>query len=111
MDDTDHAPTADHAQTAPAPRPKLPSEQAMEDAILRVAGLGARSVAPEEVVRTLTERPDWQSLLPVLRRVALRMAREGRLVIYRKGKPADPDDLRGVYRLGLPTVNSEVDPG
>ncbi len=26
----------------------------------------------------------------------------GRLVIYRKGKPADPSDFRGVYRLGLP---------
>jgi len=23
-------------------------------------------------------------------------------VIYRKGKPADPNDFRGVYRLGLP---------
>jgi len=23
-------------------------------------------------------------------------------VIYRKGKPADPDDFKGIYRLGLP---------
>jgi hypothetical protein len=23
-------------------------------------------------------------------------------VIYRKGKPVDPNDFRGVYRLGLP---------
>ena len=30
------------------------------------------------------------------------LARAGRLVIYRKGKPADPDDFRGVYRIGLP---------
>ena len=30
------------------------------------------------------------------------LAQAGRLVIYRKGKPADPSDFRGVYRLGLP---------
>ena len=23
-------------------------------------------------------------------------------LVYRKGKPADPNDFRGVYRLGLP---------
>jgi hypothetical protein len=30
------------------------------------------------------------------------LARAGRLVITRHGKPADPDDFRGVYRLRLP---------
>jgi hypothetical protein len=30
------------------------------------------------------------------------LARAGRLVVYRKGKPADPNDFRGVYRIGLP---------
>jgi hypothetical protein len=37
-----------------------------------------------------------------IRRAAVALAHAGRLVIYRKGKPADPDDFRGVYRLGLP---------
>jgi len=32
----------------------------------------------------------------------VRLADAGRIVIYRKGKPADPHDFRGVYRLGLP---------
>jgi hypothetical protein len=36
---------------------------------------------------------------------AIGLARQGRLVIYRKGKPADPDDFRGVYRLGLPRID------
>jgi hypothetical protein len=40
-------------------------------------------------------------LLPI-RRAAVSLAQAGRLVIYRKGKPADPNDFRGVYRLGLP---------
>ena len=34
---------------------------------------------------------------------AVDLARAGRLVIFRKGKPADPEDFRGVYRLGLPS--------
>jgi hypothetical protein len=30
------------------------------------------------------------------------LAQAGRLTIYRKGKPVDPADFKGVYRLGLP---------
>ncbi len=37
-----------------------------------------------------------------IRRVAVRLAQEGRVVIYRKGKPVDPDNFKGVYRIGLP---------
>jgi hypothetical protein len=37
-----------------------------------------------------------------VRRTAVRLAHQGRIVIYRKGKPVDPDDFKGVYRLGLP---------
>ena len=45
---------------------------------------------------------DWHGLLMPIRRAAVALAQAGRLVIYRKGKPADPGDFRGVYRLGLP---------
>jgi hypothetical protein len=44
----------------------------------------------------------WRNHLSEVRRSAVKLAREGQLVIYRKGKPADPNDFRGVYRLGLP---------
>jgi hypothetical protein len=44
----------------------------------------------------------WRSHLTQVRSRAVALARAGRLVIYRKGKPADPDDFRGVYRIGLP---------
>ncbi len=44
----------------------------------------------------------WRSLLTEVRQTAVGLARQGKLVIYRKGKPADPDDFRGVYRIGLP---------
>lgn len=44
----------------------------------------------------------WRGRLTQVRAAAVGLAREGRLVVYRKGKPVDPDDFRGVYRLGLP---------
>ena len=38
-----------------------------------------------------------------VRRAAVRLMKAGRIVILRKGRPVDPDDFRGVYRLGLPS--------
>ncbi len=44
----------------------------------------------------------WRSHLQAVRGAAVRLADAGRLVIFRNGKPADPHDFRGVYRLGAP---------
>lgn len=44
----------------------------------------------------------WRSHLQAVRTAAVKLAAAGRLVIYRKGKPVDPHDFRGVYRLGAP---------
>jgi hypothetical protein len=44
----------------------------------------------------------WRAHLSQVRAAAVRLAEAGRIVIYRKGKPVDPNDFRGVYRLGLP---------
>jgi hypothetical protein len=46
----------------------------------------------------------WRAHLQGVRSAAVRLADAGRLVIYRKGKPVDPHDFRGVYRLGAPNV-------
>ena len=46
----------------------------------------------------------WRAHLQGVRAAAVRLADAGRLVIYRKGKPVDPHDFRGVYRLGAPNV-------
>lgn len=89
---------------APARAP-LPAEAAVEQTILALAGReGApRSIDPSEPARALAAgAEDWQRLLPLVRRAAVRLAKAGKLVIYRKGKPVDPEDFRGVYRLGLP---------
>lgn len=48
----------------------------------------------------------WEGYLQPVRDNAVRLAREGKLVIYRKGVPADPDTFKGPYRLGL--ANSDT---
>jgi hypothetical protein len=37
-----------------------------------------------------------------IRRVAVRLMKQGRVVLLRKGRPVDPDDFRGVYRIAFP---------
>lgn len=64
----------------------------------------ARSIAPETAARAAArEGEDWHRLLPAVRKAAIRLAEAGRLVILRKGKPVDPTDFKGVYRLALPS--------
>ena len=64
-----------------------------------------KTVSPEEIARAITGDADWHSHLGAIRRTAVRLALDGRLVIYRKGKPADPADFKGVYRVGLPHLD------
>lgn len=72
------------------------------------AALGpGKSICPTDAARTFARAQEedelaWRGHLPQVRGRAVALARAGRLVIYRKGKPADPDDFRGVYRIGLP---------
>jgi hypothetical protein len=67
----------------------------------RPAGL---TIAPMDVARRIGgDHPDgWGPLMQPVRRAAVKLMKEGRLVITRKGRPVDPDDFRGVYRLSLP---------
>ncbi|MGL5446019.1 MAG: DUF3253 domain-containing protein [Rhabdaerophilum sp.] len=82
------------------------SPEAIEETLLKLAGEtgSAKSFCPSEVARALGgSHPDaWGPLMQPVRRVAVRLALEGRITILRKGKPADPHDFRGVYRLSLP---------
>ncbi len=60
-----------------------------------------KSVSPEEVARSV-DPEGWRRLLGHVRAISRGLARQGRLVITRHGKPADPEDFKGVYRLRLP---------
>ncbi|MBU0725343.1 MAG: DUF3253 domain-containing protein [Alphaproteobacteria bacterium] len=74
----------------------------LKDAILTLTaerGPG-KSISPAEAARAV--RPeDWNRLMGMTRHAAIELVREGRIEILRKGKPVDPDEVRGVVRLRL----------
>jgi hypothetical protein len=83
--------------------------QKLEDTILSlVAARGLdKTICPSDAARSIGgDHPDgWGPLMQPIRRVAVRLAKEGRIIITRKGRAVDPDDFRGVYRLGLPRLD------
>jgi len=81
------------------PGPEQPLEDRIAEEILRQTASCApgRSVCPTDVARAL--EADWHSVLSRVRRVAVGMARAGRIDILRKGKPVSPDLAKGVIRL------------
>lgn len=90
-------------RTEKKPKPRI------EDVILALCaerGPG-RSISPMLVAKAFAEGRKGEGAAPSfwardVRSAAIGLARAGQVVIYRKGKPADPEDFRGVYRLGLP---------
>ena len=55
-----------------------------------------------------SDPPDiWRRYLNAVRQQAKHLARMGRIDILRKGKPVDPNDFKGVYRLRLKADDSE----
>lgn len=86
--------------TDDANRPK-----SVEEAILQIAaerGQG-KTLCPSEAARAVYPK-DWQNRMRQIRQIAIHLARNGQISIYRKGRPVDPNDFRGVYRLGLPPM-------
>jgi hypothetical protein len=79
-----------------------PQAISLEDSILEVLMRTAGTLSAPEIAHAISPDGDWHGLLMPIRRTAVALAQAGRLVIYRKGRPADPNDFRGVYRLGLP---------
>lgn len=77
----------------------------IEAAILDLATARGRgkTICPSEAARALAgDRPEaWSRLMTQVRNVAVRMMKDGRIVITRKGRPVDPDDFKGVYRIAI----------
>lgn len=80
-----------------SPAPSL--ETSLLETLARASG---KTLSAPEVAQAMSGEDSWHDLLMPIRRTAVKLAVDGRLVIYRKGKPVDPNDFRGVYRLGLP---------
>ncbi len=91
----------------------MPSPEEIEATLLALAGARGpdRSLDPTEVARALGgDHPDgWGPLMQPVRRAAVRLMKQGRVVITRKGRPVDPDDFRGIYRIRLPEGDAPAD--
>ena len=63
-----------------------------------------KTICPSEAARAIAgpDETKWRLLMPAIRKIAVALAGEGRLVITRKGKPVDAASFKGVYRLRLP---------
>jgi hypothetical protein len=76
----------------------------IEDTILELCAARGpeKSICPSEAARALSpEGQTWSKLMPAVRASAVSLARAGRIVILRKGQPADPGSFKGVYRLRI----------
>ena len=90
----------DAAVSAPSgPRPGDLRVEIMRQVTERGVG---KSICPSEVARAYGE--DWQKLMPHVRNAARGLSREGLIDILRKGRPVDPETVRGVIRLRLRPV-------
>jgi hypothetical protein len=91
------------------------SEQAIaDDIVARVTARGAgKSICPSETARGLAgaSTEAWGPLMGPIRKVAVRLAGEGKIVILRKGRVVDPAHFKGVYRLALasPDASARID--
>ena len=81
----------------------------LEDTILQLCSEAGpqKSIDPIDAAKAFSlargeDELGWRNWLAHVRSASVGLARQGKLVIFRKGKPADPDDFRGVYRVGLP---------
>lgn len=65
-------------------------------------GVG-KTICPSEAARALAgNNPEnWSRLMPHIRHAAIRLMKEGRITILRKGRPVDPDDFKGIYRIAI----------
>jgi hypothetical protein len=81
----------------------------VEDAILELTAARepGKTICPSEAAR-LIGGDGWRARMGEVRAVAVRLAQAGRIVITRKGKPVNPADFKGVYRLRRPLPNEDV---
>jgi hypothetical protein len=86
-------------------------DTALADLILSICATAGptQTIDPAEVARAFAEIADhggraWPSYLQSVRDTAVRLARDGKIIIYRNGIPVDPESFRGTYRLGCPNL-------
>lgn len=61
-----------------------------QDIAKQIAADRAKDTAPADI---------WRKYMTAVRQQAISLARKERLLIIRKGKVADPNDFKGLYKL------------
>ncbi|MGB1250971.1 MAG: DUF3253 domain-containing protein [Candidatus Promineifilaceae bacterium] len=80
-------------------RPRRISDERVYDTIVEMVRANPeKAIRPEDVARSLRDR-EWQGLLKRIRLFVAKLASDGYVAIMRKGRIADPDDFKGVYRI------------
>ncbi|GJL96746.1 MAG: hypothetical protein DHS20C06_05630 [Hyphobacterium sp.] len=67
--------------------------------LVKARGAG-KSISPAEVAQSL-DAENWRGRLAAVKISAARLAQAGAVNILRKGKPVEPTDFKGVYRIAL----------
>jgi len=67
--------------------------------LVEARGAG-KSISPAEVAQVL-DAENWRNRLSAVKVSAARLAHDGKVEILRKGKPVDPSNFKGVYRISL----------
>lgn len=90
-------------------------DEALEAAILRLSEERGpdKSICPSEAARAAAAEigGEWRGLLGAVRRAAVKLAKEDRVVILRKGRRVDPDAFRGIYRIATVFDFAKEQPG
>lgn len=62
-----------------------------------------KSIGPDAVARAIAGKNEkvWRRLMKPIKDEAVRLAKEEKVILLRKGKPVDPDRVRGLYRIRL----------
>ena len=86
----------------------IQDDEIREELLRQVEMRGAdKSICPSEVARALTS--EWHGLMGRIRVIAIRLSQEQRIEILRKGKPVEPQAVKGVIRLRQKAGSSQRD--
>ncbi|WP_370674205.1 DUF3253 domain-containing protein [Pleomorphomonas sp. PLEO] len=77
----------------------------IRDVLLQMAAESpaGKSISPDAVARAIAGKDEkvWRRLMKPIKDEAARLAKDGKVIMIRKGKPVDPDRVRGLYRIRL----------
>ena len=82
-----------------------PGDDQIDEAMIRLAAKRGpeKTICPSEVAREIagSDPEAWRPLMGPIRDRAVAAAKTGRIVIKQGGRPVDPDDFSGIYRIAI----------